>query len=521
MNRNDTLLWRADLKDGYYTNPILHTDYSDPDVIRVGDTFYMTASSFNFVPGLPILVSKDLVNWELVNYAVKEIPFPDYNKPAHGRGIWAPSIRYHNNKFYIFVGMPDEGIFVTETEDPYGTWSPLTPVWEGKGYIDPCPFWDEDGKAYIIHAYAKSRIGYKSKLGMLGLDMDKMKCISEDRFIFDGTKTQPTIEGPKVYKRDGYYYIFAPAGGVRNGWQTVLRSENIYGPYNEKIVMHQGSTPINGPHQGGLVDTSTGEEWFIHFQDKGVYGRIVHLQPVFWEEDWPIIGVSKDQKDIGEPVLRYKKPDGCEICEPREPEKAWDDFNEEKLGLPWQWTGNPNESFFSLTERKGYLRLNSVTTKESLWNCSNVLTRKIACESFQVTVKMDLSQLADGNRAGVVMLGGGYASLMISIEEEQPYICYVEETGGNELKEERMITKEPLFIDHKTTSVYMKINFRQYGFLSFSISEDGAHWKYETPEYQLKDGLWVGGKIGLFACNYGDAKQVGYADIEYVHIERN
>ncbi|MBQ7908254.1 MAG: glycoside hydrolase 43 family protein, partial [Elusimicrobiaceae bacterium] len=213
---NEPKLWCPDLGNGTFQNPILYADYSDPDVCRVGDTFYMTASSFNYIPGLPILVSKDLINWELKNYAIKErIPYAQYDSPAHAKGIWAPSIRYHNGEFYIFVGMPDEGIFMLKTKDPLGEWSEPCLVLPGKGYIDPCPLWDDDGTAYVIHGYAKSRIGFKSILGIFQITPDGEHAISDDVFLYDGTKTNPTIEGPKVYKRNGYYYIFAPAGGVK------------------------------------------------------------------------------------------------------------------------------------------------------------------------------------------------------------------------------------------------------------------------------------------------------------------
>ena len=210
-----SLLWKSDQEDGTYKNPILFADYSDPDVIRVGDTYYMTASSFNYVPGLPILTSKDLVNWELKNYAIEKIDEPGYDLPQHAKGVWAPAIRYHEGYFYIYYGMPDEGIYMVRTKDALGTWEKPVLVLAGKGLIDSCPFWDEDGKAYIIHGYAKSRIGFKSHLGIFPMSWDGTKATGEDHILYCGLKTQPTIEGPKVYKRNGYYYIFAPAGGVK------------------------------------------------------------------------------------------------------------------------------------------------------------------------------------------------------------------------------------------------------------------------------------------------------------------
>ncbi|TCK98648.1 beta-xylosidase [Natranaerovirga hydrolytica] len=522
MDKNK-LLWQADLENGYYKNPILFTDYSDPDVIRVGDTFFMTASSFNCVPGLPVLVSKDLVSWEICNYGVTHLPFETYDSPAHGKGIWAPSIRYHHNKYWIFVGMPDEGIFMTHTEDPFGEWCPLICIWSGKGFIDPCPFWDEDGKAYIVHAYAKSRIGFQSKLGLLPMSQDGTKCIGEDRFIFDGSKTQPTIEGPKVYKRGKYYYIFAPAGGVATGWQTVLRSTSIYGPYEEKIVMHQGSTEVNGPHQGGLVDTPNQEEWFVHFQDKGVYGRIVHLQPVRWKNDWPIIGENPNEESIGKPVLKYKKPSGCQAVEPTEPETS-DDFQEGRLGLSWQWLANPKENYYSMNERKGYLRLYAVNpnniANDVLYNCGNVLTQKIAAPDFEMVTKIDVSQLKVGTKSGVTVFGMSYAYVAIIKKEEDVYLQYVTSQGKDEDIKENLQWEKKIQLD-QDANIWFKINFNKTEKCQFSTSVDGVKYNQTTDYFTPSQGKWVGAKIGLFALNEKLTNSESYIDVEYVKFMRD
>jgi Beta-xylosidase len=321
-------VWVADKGDGTYRNPIIYADYSDPDACRVGDDYYMTASSFNCIPGLQILHSKDLVNWTIVNAAVPYAlePIEAVEKPEHGNRVWAPSIRFHNNEFYIFWGDPDQGVFMTKTKDPKGTWSKPVLVKAAKGIIDTTPLWDEDGKVYLVHAFAGSRAGLKSVLAVCELNAEANQAITESRIVFDGHDNQETCEGPKFYKRNGYYYIFTPAGGVATGWQLVLRSKNPYGPYEEKVVMAQGKSTINGPHQGAWVDTTTGEDWFLNFQDVGAYGRLTHLQPMKWVKDWPVIGVDKDGDGCGEPVLTYKKPNVGKtypICTPQES----DEFN--------------------------------------------------------------------------------------------------------------------------------------------------------------------------------------------------
>ena len=223
----------------YYTNPVLHMDYSDPDVCRVGEDYWMTASSFNCFPGLPILHSRDLVHWTLYNYALT-----GYDQPIqHGEGVWAPAIRYHEGWFYIFVGDPDRGIFMVRTQDPRSQWE--DPVWlvRGKGFIDPCPLWDDDGNAWLSHALAGSRAGLKSVILVAPMAPDGSRLLAPSRIVYDGHDNQPTIEGTKFYKRDGKYYIFAPAGGVATGWQTVLRSDTPLGPWEERIVMGLQTVP--------------------------------------------------------------------------------------------------------------------------------------------------------------------------------------------------------------------------------------------------------------------------------------
>ena len=291
-----------------YTNPILPYDYSDPDVCRVGNGYYMTSSSFNCVPGLQILHSADLIHWNLIDAALPDyVPgTEDEITPQYGGGVWAPSIRYHNGRFYIYYGDPDRGIYCVRSEETATLpcrWEQAVLVKHGKGLIDPCPLWDNDGRVYLVHAFAGSRAGFKSALAVCELSSDGLSVLTESRLVFDGHPDNPTCEGPKFYKRNNYYYIFCPAGGVSTGWQLVMRSRSPYGPYEAKRVLEQGLTDINAPHQGAWVtsepiptDLGTFTDWFFHFQDVGVAGRIVHLQPMCWVNDWPVMGNN------GEPV---------------------------------------------------------------------------------------------------------------------------------------------------------------------------------------------------------------------------
>ena len=368
-------VWVADNRDGTYRNPILHADYSDPDVIRVGDDFYLVASSFDAIPGLPILHSRDLVNWTIIGHALpRQPPFDVYNQPQHGNGVWAPAIRFHNGEFYIFYPDPDYGIYMTKAKDASGPWSEPLLIKAAKGWIDPCPFWDDDGKAYLVSAFARSRSGIKSILVVSRMNDEGTKLLDDGALVFDGHEHDPTVEGPKFYKRNGFYYIFAPAGGVENGWQLALRSKNIYGPYERRVVLAQGKTKINGPHQGAWVETQTGESWFIHFQDKGAYGRIVHLQPLNWVNDWPVIGVNPNSDGVGEPVLTYRKPNVGHTSAVNTPPDS-DEFNDSRLGLQWQWQANPQSNWALSSPAFGFVRLHNVHVPagaKNLWDVPNL-----------------------------------------------------------------------------------------------------------------------------------------------------
>jgi len=362
-------VWSPDNGDGTFTNPVINADYSDPDVCvgASGEDFYLTASSFNCIPGLPILHSKDLVNWEIVNYAVKALPpFDRYAVPQHGNGVWAPSIRYnqYNQTYYIYWGDPDLGVFVVTAKDPCGEWTEPKCIIPGKGMIDTTPLWDEDGKCYLVNGWANSRCQFNSVLTVREMSADGMKQIGDPVIVFDGNGTNDrTAEGPKFYKRNGWYWIMCPAGGVPVGHQLAMRSKSPYGPYESKTVLAQGTTDINGPHQGGWVHLKSGEDWFLHFQDKEAYGRVVWLEPVKWVDNWPTMGekvgkvkaYGKTEKYSGQPVLTYKKPNvGKEypVCNPVES----DEFNTTTMGKQWQWHANYDQTF-GMPTPYGYFRV--------------------------------------------------------------------------------------------------------------------------------------------------------------------
>ncbi|HEX8197254.1 MAG TPA: glycoside hydrolase 43 family protein [Pyrinomonadaceae bacterium] len=511
-------VWVADNGDGTYKNPILHADYSDPDAVRVGDDFYMTASSFNAAPGLPILHSKDLVNWKLVNYVfTKQPPYNVFDKTQHGGGVWAPSIRYHNGEFYIFYPDPDFGIYMTKTKNPAGEWSEPLLIKEAKGWIDPAPLWDTDGNAYLVSAFAGSRAGIKSVLIVSRMSRDGTKLLGEPVMVFDGHEKHPTVEGPKFYKRNGYYYIFAPAGGVSTGWQLILRSKNIFGPYEEKISLAQGKTPINGPHQGAWVTTQTGEDWFLHFQDKAAYGRVVHLQPMKWVNDFPVMGVDADGDGTGEPVLKYKKPNVGKTYPITTPPES-DEFNSQQLGLQWQWHANPQPPWAFLYPHKGVLQMYSVQQPENfknLWDAPNLLLQKFPADKFTATAKVTLTPRFEGEKFGLVVMGLDYAHLSVTNKHGKLFVSQAVAKDADKGTKET----ETAPIELKEKTFYLRVKVENDAMCRFSYSADGKFFTPDGNVFKAREGKWIGAKMGLFFIRNGKFNDAGSAEIDWFRVE--
>jgi beta-xylosidase len=509
-------VWVPDNGDGTYKNPIIHADYSDPDAIRVGDDYYMVSSSFTHIPGLPILHSKDLVNWRLIGHALKkQPPYDVYDKVQHGAGVWAPSIRYHNNEFYIYYPDPDHGIYLVRSKTINGPWSEPLLVEAGKGLIDPCPLWDNDGKTYLVHAYAGSRAGIKSIIVVKEMNKEGTRIIGNAVMVYDGHEADPTIEGPKFYKRNGYYYIFAPGGGVSTGWQTILRSKNVFGPYERKVALAQGTTSVNGPHQGAWVTTQTGEDWFLHFQDKEAYGRIVHLQPMKWINDWPVIGIDKDKDGKGEPVMDYKKPNIGKV-HPKSTVQDSDEFNEVKFGLQWQWQANPKEGW-AFTTTNGSLRMFSVYQTDSinnLWNAPNILGQKFPAEEFTASVKVSFKPKFENERFGLVVFGADYASISVVKRKDGIYIVHHENIGADKNNHEKEISVSPFNVQE----FYLTVKIVKGGICKFSYGSEKMTGDL-TETFTAKPGRWVGAKIGLFCTRTNITNDAGFADIDWFRIE--
>lgn len=517
-NQFTSKVWVADNGDGTYKNPIIHADYSDPDVVRVGSDYYMISSSFNQSPGIPILHSTDLVNWKLIGHALQKlVPENHFSKVQHGGGVWAPSIRFHKGEFYIYYPDPDFGIYLIKSKNILGPWSEPFLVETGKGLIDPCPLWDDDGRVYLVHAFAGSRAGFKSIIVVKEMNKAGTKTIDAGVMVYDGHQNDPTIEGPKFHKRNGYYYIFAPAGGVSTGWQIVLRSKNVYGTYDRKIVMNQGSSTINGPHQGAWINTTSGEDWFIHFQDKNAYGRVIHLQPMRWKNDWPIIGIDNNNDAIGEPVLVYKKPNIISETKEFKPQES-DEFNAPKLGLQWQWQAN-TQSGWAFPTSNGCLRMFSVYNSDSinnLWNLPNILTQKLPAEAFTATAKVNFSPKFNNEIFGLVMFGLDYAYVAIEKRENGLFFCYRENFNADKNKKEVEIDTH-LISGH---TFYLQIKMLKDGICYFGFGENENNIIQVSKSFTAKQGKWVGAKLGMFCNRKNITNDAGYVDVDWFKIEK-
>ncbi len=511
-------VWVADNGNGTYKNPIIHADYSDPDAIRVGDDFYLVASSFEDIPGLPILHSKDLVNWTIIGHALlKQPPYNVFSKPQHGGGVWAPSIRFQKGEFYIYYPDPDFGIYVVKAKNPAGPWSSPVMVEAGKGLIDPCPLWDDDGKTYLVHAYAGSRAGIKSILVVKRLSDDGTKVIDDGKLVFDGHDQDPTLEGPKFYKRNGYYYIFAPSGGVATGWQLALRSKNIYGPYERKVVLAQGTSTTNGPHQGAWVTTQTGEDWFLHFQDKDAYGRILHLQPMKWVNNWPVMGIDKDGDGTGEPVLVYKKPNVGKTYLIATPADS-DEFNSNTLGLQWQWMANPKATWAFTNTSNGSLRLFSDKTDSiaNIWGAPNVLLQKFPAEEFMVTTKLTFTPNTklENEKTGLTVMGFSYASIGLKSKKDGIYLVYTlcKDADKGKAEKETDIMKAP------SATVYCRVSVSKGALCQFAYSFDGTNFTKVGDVFTAEVGRWIGAKVGIFCTRQTQINDSGFTDFDWFRV---
>jgi beta-xylosidase len=492
-------VYTPDNGNGTFTNPLMWGDWPDPDVIRVGDDFYFISTSMHYVPGSPIARSKDLVNWEMVGYAVPRYDEdPRYDMKggnAYLKGSWANTIRYHNGTFYVGFCTPagsrtEPGHFsICTAKDPKGPWTRTI----FKEYLyDPGLFFDDNGKVYVVHG--------QEKLFVTELNADALSVKTPKKEIYNN-REYPYLEGAHVYKVNGKYYIMGATRGT-TGRQICLRSDDIYGPYESKEVINDDHTyPGNGLHQGGMVQLKDNSWWFIIMQDRGPIGRVPNLEPVTWVDGWPILGEKgKGVETYKKPVLGQKIP----IVVPG----TSDDFSAAKLGLQWQWNHNPDDQKWSLKERKGYLRLKPGKAMK-LSEARNTLTQRVQGPYSSGTVEIDVSALKDGNVAGFGVFQFPYAFLAVLQKGGQKSIVM--------MNADSTVTS----VSFKGNKVWFKASVTHIGFkASFAYSTDGK--KYQAIGNTLAMGLgldWTANRFALFNYSTEDSGLAGYADFNWFRFD--
>ncbi|MBO9622657.1 MAG: glycoside hydrolase 43 family protein [Sphingomonas sp.] len=501
-----------------YTNPILFADYSDPDVIRVGADYYLVASTFHFSPGIPVLKSRDLVHWTIVGHVLPRLPFgPLYDMPGphtlddtiskpiggtkYASGVWAPCIRHHEGKFYVYWSTPDEGIFMATATDPAGPWSTPVTVKAGPGYEDPCPFWDDDGTAWLVHG----KVG-AGPLILHRMSPDGTRLLDEGKVIAEDKEKLPVLEGPKLYKRNGWYYIFAPIGGVGTGPQAVGRARSIEGPYEWRVVLEAGTTPVQAPHQGGYVETPSGQGWFAHFNQTGAFGRIVHLQPVQWVDDWPVMGDPIPGKTSGQPVLSHAMPD-TGAPPPSDRIQDSDEFDRPRLGLQWEWNHNPQDSAWSLSARPGWLRLTAMPA-EHLVTARNTLTQILQGPRTRITTRIDVRNLSDGQRVGLSLFGVRPSWVGVVHTGAQNRLTFA--TEGRE-------TTGPV-LANAAVLLRAEVSEGQVVRYSYSLDEGRSFAAFGVPTWLARFSWWKGSRPALFSFTRGPAP-AGFVDVDWFRVE--
>lgn len=481
-----------------YVNPVLNADWSDPDAVRVGDAYYLTASTFNRVPGLPILRSTDLVHWEPIGHALPRlVPEGHYDLPRHGGGVWAPALRHHDGRFVIVYPDPDHGLFVVTATDPAGPWTEPRLLHAGRGLIDPCPFWDDDGRAYLAHGWATTRAGVNNLLTLHPLAPDASRLLGPGRTVVDGAELPgfTVLEGPKLHKRDGWYWIFAPAGGVPDGWQSVFRSRSIWGPYEERTVLAQGSSPVNGPHQGTWVTAPDGGDWYLHFQDRGAFGRVVHLQPMSWGDDgWPRIGAPAEDGGAGEPVASFDGPAGTGAPPGAMPTS--DDWAG-GIGPQWYWQANPGPDWAAA--RDGMLELAARPGDPAdLRELPNVLAQRLPGTPSVARVSLSLRDAVPGTRAGLVVLGRRYCWLGLQARPDGD-LAVVAATGADR-RREQLLSMAPARLGPDTV-VDLRATVDATAEVRLSWRAGGGEWAGIATPFQATAGFWTGAHLGIFATS--------------------
>lgn len=515
LNAQFTEKW-GDQGDGTYVNPVIPADFSDIDAIRVGNDFYAISSTMQFSPGMVVLHSRDLVNWAIIGHVVNNLtsisPMLNWDKMnSYGKGIWAGSIRYYKNKFWVYFGTPDDGFFMSSATDPAGPWEPLHQVWKVKEWDDCCSFCDDDGQIYFVATNfgydPKNGKNYNIHLFKMTPDGKNLK-MKSDTIIYQAKGS----EANKLYKINGIYYHFFSEVKPEGRVMMMQRSKNIYGPYEVKQLNHVNRQKDKEPNQGGLIGLDDNSWWFFTHHGTGDWeGRAASLLPVNWVSGWPIIGeVGNDT--IGNMVWTAKKP--FLISNVKHQLQTSDNFSEKSLSPQWEWNYQPRADKWSLTDRKGFLRLYAFQPirpedkTKIIFRAGNTITlRSMRTKVNVVTIKMDISRMVDGQCAGLTHFSTtSYSTLGIKQVEGSKKLVF-DKNGKDSIVSH---------IDKKNIWLQSSWSINGENFYSFSL--DGKKFTQLNLSTQLTWGSYRGDRIGVF--NYNTIEEKGYVDIDFLQYKK-
>ena len=502
-------------------NPMLWADVPDPDVIRVGDTFYLVSTTMHLMPGAPIMKSKDLKNWETVGYVFDKLTdSPKYDLQegtAYGRGQWATSLKYHKGRFYALLAPNEAGAmgdtYIFSAEKAEGPWIIVSRM---RHFHDCSLFFDDDDRVYVIYGTGE----------MMELKPDLSDVIEgTHQHIFQREEDETgLLEGSRMIKHNGKYYLlmisqaYAPG---RHRREVCYRADDIHGPYEKNVILESdfGGFPYVG--QGTIVDTEDGDWYGIIFQDRGGVGRVLTLSPVRWLDGWPMIGDENGRVPETMRPLKSNQPTTAIV-------KA-DDFNDTKLGLHWQWNHNPVDNAWSLTERPGFLRLKTARVVPNIFLAPNTLTQRMPGPQCSASITMDVAHLKDGDCAGFSAFNND-AGLLVVKRIGKRYVLQMTETSVQLTDREKAVQNveekivEEVAFPKKTTTIYLRIDadFRANGHhggndaANFFYSFDGQQWQQiGTTNYRLRFDwrrFFMGSKFAIFC--YATKRTGGYADID-------
>lgn len=501
---------------GTFRNPVLWADVPDPDVIRVGNEFYMVSTTMHLMPGAPIMKSRDLVNWTTVGYIFDRLTdTPNYDLQggtAYGRGQWATSLKYHNGRFYALFS-PNDKPYKSYIYTAVNAEGPWTLISRPRHFHDSSLFFDDDGRVYVFSG--------TGRLTELNADLSDVKPGGVDMQIFERDSTETgLLEGSRALKLNGKYYLLMiswPSGQPRR--QVCYRADKITGPYEKRVILESEFGGFSYVGQGTIVDAPDGRWYGMIFQDRGGVGRVLTMMPCTWQDGWPMLGDADGRVPA---VMDVPVPGfgGGAIV-------SSDDFNSAKLGLDWQWNHNPVNTAWSLTERKGWLRLKTSRIVNSLFEAPNTISQRMEGPACEGEVLLDLRHMQDGDVCGVSAFNGDAGVLSVSKEGKKLYLTMAESSVSLRDSDKAILAvsnKEQARIELKAKTVRLRINadFRpNRDIAAFSYSTDGREWHALGTPFKMRFDymrLFMGTRFAIF--NYATKQRGGYIDVDYFKYSR-